>query len=570
MSWQKIKTKGETEVMSKNVCKLFRTIDIGELLEIIAPCMDDFLYVLDLQKNTMDISQSATKRFMLSEAFLENVSESIMPLVYEEDRAMLEKHLKAITDGTEKNHNLHYRWIGKDGMPVWINCRGVVIDDENGVPCYLIGCLNETGRLQRADNVTGLLGGMEFGNYLHSKGKSITKGFLMHIGIDDFGVINGAKGGAYGNFVLRGVADCMKQCLSSHQKIFHLVADEYVIVDLESETMEDAVLLRKEISAKIYEFIVSEQFEAVFSISIGVMQATNVLAGHEESREKFDFCLKQAKKMGKNGLYFFDQKDYDAFLRKGKVISAIRSAITRNYDGFAVYFQPIVDCKTKKVLGAEALMRFFMPTEDGMEFVSPLEFIPLLEETGLIIPTGRYILAEAAKMCREIQETIPEFSVNVNISYVQIMQGNVADDITGIIKKYGLHPKSLCIEMTESGFMDMTPAFCAFRDTLEENGIPFIIDDFGTGYSNLHCISDMNPTYIKMDRDFTAKAMSNARDYALFRNIVAMVHSINVEICVEGMEEEEWCEKMQDMQVDYLQGYLFGRPCEKAEFIRKL
>ena len=102
MSWQKIKTKGETEVMSKNVCKLFRTIDIGELLEIIAPCMDDFLYVFDLQKNTMDISQSATKRFMLSEAFLENVSESIMPLVYEEDRAMLEKHLKAITDETEK------------------------------------------------------------------------------------------------------------------------------------------------------------------------------------------------------------------------------------------------------------------------------------------------------------------------------------------------------------------------------------------------------------------------------------------------------------------------------------
>ena len=137
------------------------------------------------------------------------------------------------------------------------------------------------------------------------------------------------------------------------------------------------------------------------------------------------------------------------------------------------------------------------------------EFIPLLEETGLIIPAGGYILNEAAAMCCEMQKYIPDFRMNVNVSYVQILQGNVERDILDAIQKYSLQTECLCVEMTESGFMDMTPSFCKFRKTLDKNGIPFVIDDFGTGYSNLHCIRDMNPSYVKMDRDFTAKAMNS-------------------------------------------------------------
>ena len=138
-----------------------------------------------------------------------------------------------------------------------------------------------------------------------------------------------------------------------------------------------------------------------------------------------------------------------------------------------------------------------------------------LEVTGLIIPAGRYILNEAAAMCCEMQKYIPDFRMNVNVSYVQILQGNVERDILNAIQKYSLQPECLCVEMTESGFMDMTPSFCKSRKTLDKNGIPFVIDDFGTGYSNLHCIRDMNPSYVKMDRDFTAKAMNSDRDYEL-------------------------------------------------------
>ena len=539
------------------------------LFEIITESMDDYLYIFDLQDNTMEISQSATDRFMISQCIMNDALTAVMKVVYEDDRRMLEKHLADIREGKEKVHNLHYRWLDKNGLPIWVACRGIVIDDNEGHARYLVGCMNETGNKRRADNVTGLLGGPEFIAYLRSQAANLSKGFLIHIGIDDFGSINSTRGAAYGDYILRSVAGCMKKCLSGSQRIYHLVADQYVIVDLEAASKEDTLKLKKRITDKLYEFIVAENYEAVFSISVGVIAAATFYEGAEECRRKFEFALKQAKSMGKNGFYFFDENDYEAFQRKGRIIAALRNSIVNGCKGFEVYYQPIVDCRSEKLIGAEALMRFSMMAEDEQVSISPVEFIPLLEETGLIIPTGRYVLNEAAEMCGEMQQYIPGFKMNVNVSYVQIIQGKVEHDILAAIRNNSLKPESICIEMTESGFMDMTPSFCRFRKTLDDNNINFVIDDFGTGYSNFHCIRDMNPSYVKMDKDFTAKAMNDARDNELYRNIIPLVHSIDVRICAEGIEERDWYLKMKEMQVDYLQGYYFGRPCEKEQFIQQ-
>lgn len=556
--------------MSENIFKVFGKLPKETLLEIIAKCMDDYLYVYDLQNNTIEFSESAVNRFKISDNVMNDFTNDVLQLVYEEDRKMLQEHLTAIYEGKEKVHNLHYRWLDKEDMPVWINCRGIVIDDSQGNAQYLVGCMKETGNQRRADNVTGLLGGPEFNAYMRSQKTHISKGFLMHIGIDDFGAINSSRGAAYGNYILKGVADCIKECLSDKQKIYHLVADQYVIVDLEHSSEEYAAELKKMIDARLYKFIVSEKYEAVFSISVGVVDAATACEGYEECRKKFAFVLKKAKKMGKNGFYIFDENDYESFLRTGRIVAELRNSVVNGFNGFDVYYQPIVDCSSERIIGAEALMRFSMTSEEGTETVSPVDFIPLLEETGLIIPAGRYILDEAAKTCCEIQQYIPDFKMNINVSYVQIMHGNVERDILDVIKKYGLQPDSICIEMTESGFMDMTPVFCRFRKVLDENHICFVIDDFGTGYSNFHCIRDMNPSYVKMDKDFTAKAMNNARDFELYKNIIPMVHSINVSICAEGIEKKEWCQKMKEMQVDYLQGYFYGRPCAKEQFVQQV
>lgn len=555
--------------MDTNIRRLLKEIGAEDLIEVFAPCMDDYLYIIDLQKNTLIISQAAVKRFKMPGNSFDNAADSVRYFVYEEDLPMIREHLKRIADGNEKNHNLYYRWLDKDGMPVWINCRGKVIHDKDGKPHYLIGCVNEIGNIQRADNVSGLLGEREMHSFVSSHIKDSSSVFLIHIGIDGFNAINGTLGVDYGNYVLKSVADGIKECLSDNQQLYHLVADEYMIVDLESRTRDDVMLLQKEICKKIEDFIISEKYKVVFTVSTGIIHATKLLKYYDEYRKIAVFSLKQAKSMGGNGVYFFEKEDYKLFLKKEKIKSALRGAVTNEFEGFEVYYQPIIDCSLGNIIGAEALMRFSMYSGGKKESISPVEFIPLLEETGLIIPAGRFVLNEAAAMCHEMRQYIPGFKVNVNISYIQMMKSDIWKDILSSIEQYNLPPESLCAELTESGYTDMTPYFYTLRKKFEEKKIQFILDDFGTGFSNLHCIVNMNPNYVKLDNHFTAKAMSQTRDFELLKKIVELVHSIDIKICIEGVEKEEWYQKLKEIHADYLQGYLFGRPCDKNQFLNQ-
>lgn len=553
-------------MMAFDAYKILDEQEAGSLIDLIAPCMDDYLYIIDLKNDTLRISQSAVERFMLPDKFMNDATKHLRTLVYEKDRKLLENHKRKIYDGKEKRYNVLCRLMNSKNLPVWINCRGEVINDEAGKPRYIIGCMNETGTRQRADNISGLLGEKEMASYLYSQPKEKLSGYFIQIGIDDFGIINNVQGQIYGNYILKRVAECIAECLSSGQRIYHLVTDKYMLVDMLSKSQDDVVQLFKRIGEKIDEFIVDENYKSIFSISAGVTDISTLAEDAIECRKKSDFSLKCAKKRGGGSLYFFEEEDYKVSLRKNTILSALRSATVNDFEGFEVYYQPILD-SADRIIGAEALLRFFMHSDEGDEMISPVEFIPLLEKSRLIIPVGEFVLNEAAKMCREMQQYIADFRVNINVSYIQIMRGSMANKILTAIRANNLRPESICIEMTESGFMDMTPCFCSFRKKLDENNIQFIIDDFGTGYSNLRYISEMNPDYVKIDKDFTAMAMSSEKDYELFRKIIEMVHSINIKICIEGIEKEEWACAMKEIHVDYMQGYLYGRPCEKGVFL---
>ena len=553
--------------MSEYIDEMITKIDFDKIINIIESSMDDYLYVMDLQADTYRISPSALERFAIPSSLFGDAHNICMSFIYKEDRPMITDQLRHIGEGKIKNHDMNYRWLDKKGKPVWVNGRGGVIDDKEGNPRYLIGCVNEIGNRQRADNNSGLLGEMDMRSYLESCMAENSKGFLIHIGIDNLAGINGTWGYDYGDYVLRHVAHCIDKCLSDDQRLYHLVSDEYMIVDLKSHTRDEVLQLREKILEQIDAFIVSVKYKVVFSVSFGMISMAMASKDYDNCRKLCDFSLQRAKKSGKNNYYFYEPEDYNLFLRKGKVISALRNAVSNGFEDFEVCYQPIVDCSTEQILGAEALMRFTLHSEEGDEQISPVEFIPWLEETGLIIPAGKYVMNEAAKMCREMQQYIPKFKVNINMSYVQTMKDSIWKDILAVIKHYDITPESLCVEMTESGYMDMTPRFCNLRKKLKDNKISFVLDDFGTGYSNLHCICDMNPDYVKIDKDFTARAMSNARDYELFKKIIDMVHSIGIKICIEGVEKSEWDQILKKLNVDYLQGYLFGKPCEKKRFI---
>lgn len=516
---------------------------LENIIKLFNPCMDDYLYVFDLKQDYYRISQHAIERFLIPGDHFYDATAMFQYFVYPEDLSVLIEEIQYVISGEKDFHNLYYRWMDKEHNPVWINCRGRVVCDEDGSPHFLIGCINEIGKKPKADNVSGLLGESSLSEYIGEYKEKIPEGFLMRIGVDDFGSINGNYGMKYGDFILRQVAECIQESIGDNQRLFRVVADEFMIVDFSGAAIDDAVELYKNLRHTIDHFIENNRYQVVFTLSAGIIDTKDIHGGYDACIKLTEFALKETKRNGKNSYYVFEQENYDSYIRKRNITMKLHNSVNHGFKGFNAFYQPIVDAKTARVIGAEALMRFTMQSEeyDGGERVSPVEFIPLLEESGLIIPVGKWILNEAVSVCTGWQEKIPDFKMNINISYVQVMKSGVLNEILSILGIYGIEPASVGIELTESGYPE----------------------------TNFHCLGELNPSFIKIDCGFTKKALAGAYEYELMRHIIDMFHHLGLKICVEGIETEDELSKINKLEPDYIQGYFFGRPCSEEEFYKK-
>ena len=539
-----------------------------EVIAQVSPCMNDYLYFYDIEQDLYYISEQALERFALPSNLFMDVAETHRQFVYADDVEELVEDLGKMVSGEKDEHNIEYRWIGKDGSPIWINCRGRVVKDENNQPKYMLGCVNEIGKRQRADNISGLKKFHAVTNIFETVSSISCSGYLLHIGIDDFKAINERFGYDYGDTILRAVAECIEQSLDIGEEVYRMTADEFIVVDYLADSEKTGEDIYNKIRNKIDEFIENTNYETVFTISGGILSLQD-LAGLEakELLKLSQFSLEQAKKNGKNQVYYFEFGDYELFLQQKNILSCIREAISTDFHGFEVHYQPIVhDSNVKVPYAAEALLRYTMP---GGRKIAPFEFIPVLEESGLIIPVGKWVLSKAMEFCKRIQKVYPDFKVNVNVSYVQVLKSPFLTEFLRMLKEYELSPNSIVIELTESGQLNDSSQLHRIWDNLRKYGVSVALDDFGTGYSNLMNISDMTPYVVKLDRGFTVKALNNHFERELMANIIKMMHSIGLKICVEGIETEEELIQIRALSPDYIQGYYYGKPCPEDEFYTK-
>ena len=541
-----------------------------KVIDILNPCMDDYLYIYDIKNDHYCISPSALMRFRLPASEFADVVAMHARFTYPDDIEALQEDLNRIIRKESTSHNMQYRWLDKNNKAVWINCRGSVLYDADGEVEYLVGCINEIGRNQKADNVSGLLGETCFQSDFAKYKSEDLEGFILRIGIDNFKEINENKGNEYGDMVLRKTADCIESVILPEQHIYKIVADEFIVVDFSGRTVEDAIHLYNRIHEKVNAFIESNYYEVFYTISAGILDFASVKRrAYSNVMKLAEFALNEAKERGRNRYYIYKKDDYHEFLRKKDLLKRIRHAINDGYEGFEAYFQPIVDIREERLNSAETLLRFHTE-EDG--YIPPMKFIPLLEESGLIIPVGKWILNQAAKVCSEIRKTIPDFKVTVNVSYVQVLKSDVLSDILEILELYHLDTDSIMIELTESGLLEMNENFIAFCDGLKEHNIPLALDDFGTGYSNFHYLAELYPNTIKIDRSFTLKALHSENEYRLLQHMVNMTHSIDLKLCIEGIETKDELIRICGLDPDYIQGYYFGKPCNykifKEEYLK--
>lgn len=536
---------------------------LSKIIDILHPCMDDYLYVYDFINDFYYISPQAVKRFSLPSHQFHDVLANHKKFVYPADLYDLQEDLALMTSGKKEFHNMQYRWLSTSGEPIWINCRGYTIN-ENDKPSYMVGCINEIGVKQKADNVSGLLGITSLQSYLSDHSYSLSHGYLLRLGLDDFKEINEKLGSDYGDMILRRTAECISSFLKPGQMLFRAVADEFLLLDIQDDHVKNAVSLYKAIRQKIDEFVEANRYEAVFTISGGILPCKD-MQGHSFSdiMKLSEFSLNEAKRDGKNRSYIFQQADYDRFLRRRRITQLLRQSVNHNFEGFEAYLQPLFDATTNTLYGAESLMRF-RTEEFGM--VSPVEFIPLLEETGLIMPAGKWMLHKSLDLCQKIQTAHPGFRISINISYIQVMKSNIINEIISAVTSHGISPSNVIIELTESGILESDTRVTKLVSNLKDNGIRLALDDFGTGYSNFHYLNDLKPDIIKIDRSFTLKALENDYEYQLLSLMSNMVHSLNLKMCIEGIETTDDLTKMNQLSPDYCQGFYFGKPSPYEEF----
>lgn len=275
------------------------------IVELFNPCMDDYLYVFDLQKDCYKISKHATERFLLSGDNFDDAAKAHHTFVYSEDQSRLDDEFRRIMSGEIVFHNMHYRWLDRAGKPVWINCRGRVLNDVDGKPHFLVGCINEIGQKQKADNVSGLLGESSLSAYVEQFEDGLPDGFFLHIGIDDFRDINGDFGMEYGDYILKSTADCIAENIKPSQRLYRILADEFMVVDFSGGDMEAATELYKNIRKSLDTFIEENGYKSVFTISAGAVDTAKTSGTYENIMKLSEYALNTAKDQGKNRCYIY-------------------------------------------------------------------------------------------------------------------------------------------------------------------------------------------------------------------------------------------------------------------------
>ena len=397
----------------------------NQVFSLLGRSTDDYLFIYDLKKDEYAISEVAVERFALESWEFPDAIQKLQAVCHPEDWSMLEQNIAGIRAKTIKEHDLEYRWIGKDGYPVWISCRGQVTLDADGEVRYLVGRITELGKKNPIDSVTGLYREIRLHmDMLDMQGINEKNGYLLQIGIDNFREINDKHGKEFGNEVLFSVAESIRECVGNQGRVYRMDGDEMlIVVESVTEDMEDpAHILYHAIRERVDEVIFKNKYQQFYTISAGCAYFEKDVEEFQVLMERAEFALHQAKQKGRNTYVAYDKEEYDTFVKRIDMQETLRLSVMDNFQGFELYYQPIVNIKERKILGAEALLRW---KNEKFGMVSPAEFVPLLEESGLIIPVGRWVIKTAMNHCLKWKKVDENFRININLSFIQIKKSKI-------------------------------------------------------------------------------------------------------------------------------------------------
>lgn len=422
---------------------------------------------------------------------------------------------------------------------------------------------NAEGRIQHLanyDQLTGLPNRRLFREQLNEiierAKKYNTKVALLFADLTNFNRINDTLGHAAGDKLLKAIADRLARLVSNNDFLARIGGDEFAIV---SENIANAEAVAVKARSMIETILAPMQIENV-EVNVGACVGIAICPDDEVEPERLvnftDMALHKAVRSSPNSYFFFSQEMNAETAERLSLEHDLRRALANNE--FVLYYQPQLDLKTGKILSFEALIRW-INAERGM--VSPMKFIPIAEDTGLIIPIGSWVLQEALRqMTQWDAQGLPPFSVAVNLSVVQFQQDDLASGVEEALKRYNMPSSRLELELTESVVMQDAQKAGNVLSRLSNVGIKLAIDDFGTGYSSLSYLKRFAVNRLKIDQSFVRDMTSNSDDAEIAQAIINLGHTLGLEIVSEGVETPEQLNLLKRQGCDVIQGYYVGKP----------
>ncbi len=548
--------------MAENIQEIFWLIDIN---------LTQFIYVNPAYETILGRSCDS----------LYESRQSYIDAIHAEDR---EKVTTIYNQNRASGWCMEYRIIKPNGEVRWLFEHAVPVRNTFGDLQNIVGIVQDITERKASeerliyqafhDSLTGLPNRILFTDRLEmvlKKSKRIVQHqfALLFIDLDRFKIVNDSLGHLIGDRLLIEIAAILEKSVRSFDTVARFGGDEFTILLDSIRSSQDAIDVAERIHTYLQNELEIDNHKILTSASIGIVVGSNDYENASDLLRDADIAMYRAKDSGRACHEIFDRTMYDLALSRLQVENELRWAIER--EEFLVYYEPIVCLQTMELYGFEALVRWQHPAKG---LLTAGAFIPLCEETGLIVTLGKWVLQTACQQIKAWQEKFPlskHLIINVNLSGKQLKAPNIVQTIDDILRESGIPTTSLNLEITETLIIENTEIAIRIFQQLRERNIHLSLDDFGTGYSSLSYLQRFPVSTLKIDRSFISQIhscnSSSDRNMEIVKAIIALAHGMNIRVIAEGIEMKEQITQLQEWNCDFAQGYFFARslPAKAAE-----
>ena len=492
----------------------------------------------------------------------------------------LEALYECLHDGTDYNQEL--RLVSPLGTTKWVDfSMRVLFDPEGNVEGFLGTCADITERyitqqklrhIAEYDGLTGLANRVLFNDRLEQaflasqRDESVVSVFFLDL--DGFKDINDTLGHNVGDLLLQQVAERLVNTLRKNDTVARFGGDEFVVLLGRDNHLTDEVTVAEKVIQRIAEPYQLDKNEVYVTTSLGLARGTYVDSNPDDLLKNADFALYNAKKEGKNKYQIFDQELEFGAKQRINLLNDLRSGLIR--ERYCLYFQAICNSESSKILGFEALLRF---TDKNENIISPDMFIPMLEETGMIIDVGKWVIEETCKQLASLQKqsAFRELGyLTFNVSAKQLLEESFVSHVQDCCTKYNVAPQNLVMEMTESVIINKPEKVKAILEQIRTLGLRIALDDFGTGYSSLSYLQNYPIDILKIDKSFLDELSNNEHNSKIVKAIIALARSLELRVVAEGVESKAIQEAIKNLGVNSFQGFCISKPIPMNDVLKLL